>query len=402
MRSMATIASACELVTDGTHYTPSDVGVGVPFLTVKDVSKSGLDFVGCSYITESDYRDAASGNSAPMKGDVLFSKDGTVGKVHVVASERPFAVLSSLAILRPKKDAVDPGYLGHALRSPDTLNEALKKKTGSAIRRIILSDLKRVRIYLPPITEQRRIATILNQADALRAKRREALAQLDSHAPSIFIEMFGDPRENERKWPVAPIGSFISAMRGGAPLEPDDFTDSGFPILHKGAIKTQGGIQVDARKKTFASHEYAASKPNCIADRACVAVTLRDLVPSGPSIGLVADLRYGSYDRYLLAQGAYAFLLNPEKVTAEYFVQLSNMPTFRYVLLQNAVGSTQIHIRTPIYLAITPPVPPIELQNEFAGKVRAIEVLKQRFRTSLVELDSLFASLQHRAFRGEL
>ena len=131
-------------------------------------------------------------------------------------------------------------------------------------------------------------------------------------------------------------------------------------------------------------------------------MTLRDLVPSGPSIGLVADLRFGPYDRYLLAQGAYAFLLDSKKITAEYFVQLSNMPTFRHVLLQNAVGSTQIHIRTPIYLAITPPVPPIKLQVAFAEKVRAIETLKYQFRAALDELDTLFASLQHRAFQGDL
>lgn len=75
--------------------------------------------------------------------------------------------------------------------------------------------------------------------------------------------MFGDPRANERQWPTSSIGSLVSEMRGGAPLEPDDFTDSGFPILHKGAIKPLGRIQVDAKKKTFASIEYAESKPNC-------------------------------------------------------------------------------------------------------------------------------------------
>lgn len=72
-------------------------------MTVKDVTDSEMDFVNCSFITTEDYIAAKEGNSAPQKGDVLFSKDGTVGKVHVVTTNRPFAVLSSLAILRPKK-----------------------------------------------------------------------------------------------------------------------------------------------------------------------------------------------------------------------------------------------------------------------------------------------------------
>ena len=332
---------------------------------------------------------------------VLYSKLRPYLNKVVVADEAGFAT-TELVPLRCNPDEVHPEYLAYFLRSEEFLKFATEVVAGAKMPRMVMSAFWDFQVPLPPLPEQRRIAAILDQADALRAKRREALAQLDSLTQSIFMEMFGDPQENQHKWPVAPIGSFISEMRGGAALEPDDFTDSGFPILHKGAIKPQGGIQVDAKKKTFASYEYAASKPKSIADRAYVAVTLRDLVPSGPSIGLVADLRYGPYDRYLLAQGAYAFLLNSEIITAEYFVQLSNMPTFRYVLRQNAVGSTQIHIRTPIYLAITLPVPPIRLQNEFAVKVRAIEVLKQRFRTALIELDFLFYSLQHRAFRGDL
>jgi type I restriction enzyme S subunit len=145
MKEWATVEEACDMVTDGTHYTPKNQGHGVPFLTVKDVTDSVLNFSTCSFIFEEDYRSAKAGNSAPQKGDVLFSKDGTAGKVHVVNTDRAFAVLSSLAILRPKHDIVDPRYLGHSLRSPAVLEDATKRKTGSAIRRIVLSDLKKVR-----------------------------------------------------------------------------------------------------------------------------------------------------------------------------------------------------------------------------------------------------------------
>jgi type I restriction enzyme S subunit len=185
-------------------------------------------------------------------------------------------------------------------------------------------------------------------------------------------------------------------------LEPDDFVDSGFPILHKGAIKANGIIGIDAKKKTFATPAYAAACPKNIVNREFVAVTLRDLVPAGPSIGFTADLRNGPFDEYLLAQGAYGFRVNRERVVPEYLVHLSNNENFRHVLRQNAVGSTQIHIRTPVYLAIRVPLPPIALQQEFARRVGAVEKLKAAQRTALAEQDALFATLQHRAFRGEL
>jgi len=83
-------------------------------------------------------------------------------------------------------------------------------------------------------------------------------------------------------------------------------------------------------------------------------------------------------------------------------VYLSNNENFRHVFRQNSVGSTQIHIRTPIYLAIQIPLPPIALQREFARRISAVEALKKAQRASLAELNALFATLQHRAFRGEL
>ena len=302
-------------------------------------------------------------------------------------------------VVKPKTSALDLKYLEHVFRGGIDLSMAI---TGAAQPQITRQSLAPILISFPPLPEQRRIAAVLDQADALRAKRREALAQLDSLTQSIFIAIFGDPRENERGWSTAPIGSLVSDMRGGAALEPEDFIESGFPVLHKGAIKPNGGLAFDPKKRPFTASEYAEARPRSRIGRDFIAVTLRDLVPSGPSIGLATDLRFGPFDEYLLAQGAYGFRVDAARLTAAYVVALSNMPTFRYVLRQNAVGSTQIHIRTPIYLAIQIPVPPISLQQTFAARIQAVEALKTTHRAALTELDTLFASLQHRAFAGQL
>ena len=195
MRTVS-IEDVCEVITDGTHYTPPDTGEGIPFLTVKDMADLGLDFNNCSRITSEEYAKAKTGNSAPRQGDVLFSKDGTVGKVHVVIENQDFAVLSSIAILRPKKNILDSHYFGRVLCAPTTLNQAIKRKTGSAVRRIILKDLKQVQIPLPPIAQQRRIADILDRADAVRRKRKEGIALTEELLRSAFLEMFGDPVAN--------------------------------------------------------------------------------------------------------------------------------------------------------------------------------------------------------------
>ncbi|WP_260332155.1 restriction endonuclease subunit S [Paraburkholderia youngii] len=335
------------------------------------------------------------------EGTVLYSKlRPYLNKV--VVADAPGVATTELVPLLCDRTKLLPQYLAHYLRSPEFLNFANTVVAGAKMPRMVMSEFWAYKVPVPPLAEQCRIAALLNQAAALCAKRAETVARLDGLAQSIFTEMFGDPRANDRQWTRGKIGECISDMRGGAALEPDDFISEGFPILHKGAIKAHGEVYLDQKKKTFVDTEYAKAKSQCIVDRTFVAITLRDLVPSGPSIGLAASLLTGPYDKYLLAQGAYGFRLNHRLVTPEYFVSLSNMPTFRHVLRQNAVGSTQIHIRTPVYLEIGLPLPPIGLQQKFSASIRHLESIKTKARASAEEFEKLFASLQHSAFRGEL
>jgi type I restriction enzyme, S subunit len=170
----AQLIEFCHLITDGTHYTPPNIGVGVPFLTVADMLPTGLNFRSCSRIDPAEFERAKAQNSAPIVGDVLFSKDGTVGKVHVVREQADFAVLSSIAIIRPDPAKLDAGFLAHFLRTRRAVAAAARSKTGSALRRIILKDIKRLRLTAPTLAEQKRLAAILDRAEAIRCKHIEA------------------------------------------------------------------------------------------------------------------------------------------------------------------------------------------------------------------------------------
>ncbi|WNO05767.1 restriction endonuclease subunit S [Rhodoferax mekongensis] len=388
MSSFTTIADACELVTDGTHYTPKDVGNGIPFLTVKDVSDSGLDFAGCSFISESDYLAAKAGNSAPLRGDVLFSKDGTVGKVHVVATDQSFAVLSSLAILRPKAGLVDPGYLGHVLRSPAVLDDALKKKTGSAIRRIVLGDLKRVRLPLPTLEEQRLIAAILDQAETLRIQRRQALAHLDTLTQSLFLDMFGDPVVNPKGLPVVKFGDVGTLDRGISkhrPRNAPELLGGDHPLVQTGEVSNCDGY-IRSYTHTYSDIGLRQSKmwpagTLCITIAANIAKTgilTFDACFPDSVVGFRAD----------------------DPATVEYVrVWLSIL---QKALEDSAPESAQKNINLAILRGLNIPLPSLPLQQTFATRIQAIEALKATHRTALAQLDALFASLQQRAFTGNL
>jgi type I restriction enzyme, S subunit len=297
---------------------------------------------------------------------------------------------------------INRDFLFHFLLQPIMVAKANSLTTGANLPRLNPKTLSELEIPFPPVEEQKRIADILDKADAIRRKRQQAIKLADEFLRATFLDMFGDPVVNPKGWKMVYIGDITKDWKGGAALEPNDFTYEGFPILHKGAIHPNGVILIDTGKKTHTTKEYASSHSNSVIDKNYVAVTLRDLVPTGPSIGLIADLAQNPEREYLLAQGAYGFKVLPSKIKPSYLVALSNNRGFRSELKRYWVGSTQIHIRTPVFKEIPIPLPEYAQQKIFDDVVKKVSKLKKRKKFQADIADSLFCSLRQRAFRGEI
>jgi type I restriction enzyme, S subunit len=152
-------------------------------------------------------------------GTVLYSKLRPYLNKVVIADEPGYAT-TELVPLRCDRDKVLPGYLAYFLRSQAFLSFANTVVAGAKMPRMVMSEFWKYRAPLPPLVEQRRIAAILDKADALRTKRRETLAQLDRLAQSIFVEMFGDPATNPKGFPRRKLGEIIKFEGGAQPPLP--------------------------------------------------------------------------------------------------------------------------------------------------------------------------------------
>jgi type I restriction enzyme S subunit len=332
-------------------------------------------------------------------GDLIMSCSGTLGKVAVAPLKLKRGVINqALLKITPSKD-VDVNYLKHFMESESFQSMLMNETHGAAIKNVAsVSVLKKIKIPFPPLAEQQRIAALLDTADRILKQRESAIAKLDQLAESVFIDMFGDPLKPKCKFETIKLGQLITEMRGGASLKPEDFVESGFPILHKGAIKKNGLIEIDLRKKTFATVQYANHKKASVVTKDFMAVTLRDLVPTGPSIGLIVNLNDGSYNEYLLAQGAYGFKIDLNRITPEYLIALSNMASFREVLKKYSVGSTQIHMRGPVFTGLQINLPDISLQQKFSQVIKNIWKLRSVQNSFLEKEKVLINSLQHQSF----
>jgi type I restriction enzyme S subunit len=255
--------------------------------------------------------------------------------------------------------------------------------------------LAEIKIPLPPLAEQRRIAGILDKADALRAKRRAALAQLDTLAQSIFLDMFGDPAMNPKAWPPVPLGDLMIEVYRYPTYYEIAYEDDGIPEIRGELLNEDGTIVRERSLLRYISRATSARFPRTVVAEGDLVMTVRGTVGK---VGLVPKSLTGANITANLMR------LAPDRRRLD--------PTFAWHCMQtewfraqlaNACSSTTIAtIKAPDLKRITVPLPPVVMQAEFRDWFGRTAALKPRICVSLDQLDALFASLQYRAFRGDL
>jgi type I restriction enzyme S subunit len=335
-----------------------------------------------------------AGDLVIASSGISFDDDGMLRTRGAFVEEHhlPLCLNTSTIRFKAKPEVSDLGYLRHWLDSREFREQITKRVTGSAQQNFGPSHLKAIKITLPSLPEQRRIAAILDQADALRAKRREALAQLNSLTQSIFIEMFGDPVINPKKWLFKKVGNLLAFQQYGPRFYNESYSEKGTPIIRITDLAEDGSLDFSSMPKLSVSHEdiekYALKAGDIIFAR------------TGATVGKIALIQN---NMPLCIAGAYFITMRfIESIVPIYAKYVLTSQSIREIVQKRSRQAAQQNFSGPGLRDLPMPMPPIHLQREFAHRVESIERLKEIQRASLIELDALFVSLQHRAFRGEL
>ena len=295
------------------------------------------------------------------------------------------------------KDGVSRDYLFYFLRTPDTVNLATRRCSGANLPRLSPKQLASFQIPLPPLPEQKRIARILDAADALRAKRREALAQLDTLLQSTFLDMFGDPVSNPMGWEVKPLNELLGEKStNGAYYPKDAYSSVGTRMVHManafyGVVNPNEVKRVDAPLADI--EKYGLLPTDILVSRRSLnykGSAKPCLIPETdePLIFESSLIRVRPDRERVLTIYLFHYLLN-DRARAKYVFPLVTRSTISGISQSNLMKVKVV-------------LPPLDLQLRFAAVVESIEQQKARQRAHLAELDTLFASLQSRAFRGDL
>jgi len=185
-------------ITDGSHYSPKEDKNGrYRIATVANIKHDSIDLGSCKRISDIDYEKLVRNGCKAEVGDVLFSKDGTVGLSFSFKQNIDVVLLSSIAIIR-HKEIINPDYCAYVLKSPMVFRQIMGSKRGTGLKRIILQDLKRVKFPLPPLPEQKKIATILMTIDGAIQKVDEIIAKTDKIMQGLINKFFREDIQNEK------------------------------------------------------------------------------------------------------------------------------------------------------------------------------------------------------------
>jgi type I restriction enzyme S subunit len=358
----------------------------IPWATVKDFKSLYLSSTQDS-ISHKGLEESAS-NLIPA-GHVIIPTRMALGKAAI--NNIDLAINQDLRALIPKQP-VDSLYLLHSMLG---LAEIIEQNgSGATVKGITQAKLAELQIPLPPLAEQKRIAAILDAADALRAKRREALALLDTLLQSTFLEMFGDPVTNPKGWDVQKSGKiFLHPPRIGTIISA---TDQGILVVRVGEIGSSriafercGRVNIQYKDLL----KYKLEQGDTVIARA---------IGSKNQLGK-ASFFDGFNEVVVIDSHVMRLRPNPSVCNSIWFYSLlSSVRGKELILKAGGATAVQFNINTKQASSLPIPLPPLELQKKFAAVVESIEAQKERMRGHLAGLDALFSSLQDRAFRGEL
>jgi type I restriction enzyme S subunit len=377
--------------------TPSKAdqrNAGHPVLKIKDVDENGVfrgpfeSFVDKTYAESFSKKIVRPGDTLILNAAHNAEYVGSKSFFACGATEGALATGEWL-IVRPDGKRIDARFIHYWL-----INGKTRRQIREFVKGIHLypKDVARLEIPLPPLDEQRRIAAILDKADALRRKRRRALDLLDGLAQSVFLDMFGDPIENTKRLPVAHLEDVVSPTRKitYGILKPGPDQSGGIPYVRVVDIKNSQ-INVGGLKRTTVA--IATEYKRSTLREGDLLISIRGHVGRMAITPLECDGANITQDTARLAITA----ANTEFVKAH----LETDPA-KHWMTQRTKGAAVKGINLGDLRRFPLILPPRQLQDEFAEKMRIARRVQDQCDTQNDNMEALFSSLQSRAFSGQL
>lgn len=382
------LGDICEIKSSKRIYQSEYSEKGVPFYRGKEISElsRGENPQVELYITRERYEELKEKFGAPKKGDLLITSVGTIGNTWV-SDGREFYYKDGNITQIIDNENINTKYISYLFKADILKRQYLGESTGTAQVALTIAKLNNLLVPISSIDIQNKIVEILDKAQELIDKRKEQIESLDELVKSKFIEMFGDVFLNTKNFEMKQIKDIVTVVKG-ITYKPEQVNDEGTIVLRSSNIKGSKFDLNDIVRVNKKIDEKFLVKVNDI--------LMCNRNGSERLVGKVAKIP--EYNEPMTFGTFMTIVRSPYH---NYLFSFFQTEAFRrQVKMQTSVAINQISI--PLLESVKVPLPPMELQNQFADFVKKTDKLKVRMEKSLKELDDNFNSLMKRAFNNEL
>lgn len=361
-------------------------GGKIPWAKIRDIEKSnGVIYSTEEYITEAGLE--SIGNRIFPKGTLLFAMYGSVGKVALCGVELSTnQAILGIRLKQEAKEKLDLEYLKYWFQV--NLLFFKSRAVGGILKNLSATIVKDFDIPLPSITDQKRIAKVLSECEALIQKRKESIDLLDDLLQSKFNEMFYN--EVFLIKTIEEVSLNIIDCPHSTPKYLDSVSD--YPCIRTSEIKNG---QIDWTSMKYTDHDgYIQRVERLVPQEGDIIFAREGSVGDAAIIPKNVNLSLG--------QRVMMFRINPDLANPEYIWAFIKSDKTQHIIKSRSIGATVSRINISEVRKIQCPIPPLEIQNQFAEIVKQIGTLKTNLLLSLNELENLYGSISQRAFNGEL
>jgi type I restriction enzyme S subunit len=366
--------------------------VGDKIIRIGDIVDEQIAQENCACFDSNKYR--IPKYCVTEEGDILMALSGaTTGKIGIVKSwDSGLYVNQRIAIIRGKTQQ-SKNYLKYVF-SGKNLQKLLLRSGGAAQANLSPNSLKDLEIPLPSLAEQKRIAAILDKADAIRRKRRQAIQLADEFLRSVFLDMFGCSISNSKNWKKGHI---------------QELCDEIIDCPHATPRYAAGQTDFACIRSSDIQNGYMDWSSTKYVDEVEYKERIRRLEPAANDVIYCREgARFGNAARIpkgktvCLGQRMMLFRSNHMVSTAEFIWSLLNSNSVYQQAVQRIGGSASPHVNVKDIKKFIIFIPPISIQQNYSAIVKKIDAMKEKFQKSSLRSEQLFNSISQRAFRGEL
>lgn len=369
---------------------------GLNWISIKDASNSS------KYIYKTEKKIKPEGlhkTRLVHPDDFLLTNSMSFGRPYIMKTTG--CIHDGWLVLSADKTRVDTDYFYHLLGSDFMYRKFTGLAAGAVVKNLNTELVKSVSVPLPPLAEQRRIASILDQADELRQKRQQAIEKLDQLLQATFIDMFGDPVSNTKGWEVKKLSELSTKIHSGNTPKggSENYVDQGIIFLRSQNVWKNKVILDDVAYIDAQTH--AKMMKSSVKHEDLLMTKTGRINTQNSSLGRAA-IYLGEDDSANI--NGHVYLIRIKDGFNKFFIlRILTLPDYYEYIRSVCVGGIDKRQLNKEHIENFPIIqPPMELQNKFSDIVQVIESQKPKLLEQLELAEDLFNTLQQKAFNGTL